>query len=647
MSLKFLDYGKPNPFRGTIGKPRKLAWPVNAYRITLPKAPEDSDGLNPFERVILKIIDACGIREPEALARETCIPIDFVQCILLRLQDKAFIDEYNEIIVPKYDGWKKREEEESGFVTALLFHELATGKILPFLHQLDDNNLLKTKEEERFKKILENDEYKDTPPTPRDAIIALRAMKKRSKAFGDATYLKLEQITIANEPEFYHLDCPIAIQKSDGEFRIANPFGNGFSLLLENAFNHLLEQNKNLSDWIMDWRENLSNHKQDQQIAIEKEPYDNDANWRHYPNLISNLRLDRNKRYRSIEQIHAILEWALFYTCAQRSFDTVVNQLKITHQSGHSNLLKEAGRKIGLNLPQHEFLPIKMGRLDDFLSGKAHMETVLYIALLMAGNDASHPLRRIASQHQDFVMQLIDIRKKRNDPAHGKGKLRKNETELPEEAFMREIVTVLLPDIWFSNTPGTEIDRDAVADSLFEARTNIQNEFTFGLFNRLGINLQDRLIYAERFWLFYQDGDDALAFIRDLYAALQATFTNFQDGLPPEISESEFVQKATEKAASAGLGELPECLRTVKLDAIRKTLQGDSQTLGACVLAFLLVTDDDVLCSIAGIQPSFISDVAEIIIRRGHGNDPLPLPKKDIGKLRKSTYSTIKTLLES
>ena len=28
--LKLLDYGKPNPFSGIIGRPRNLAWPVHA-----------------------------------------------------------------------------------------------------------------------------------------------------------------------------------------------------------------------------------------------------------------------------------------------------------------------------------------------------------------------------------------------------------------------------------------------------------------------------------------------------------------------------------------------------------------------------------------------------------------------------------------
>ena len=44
--LKLLDYGKPNPFSGIIGKPRKLAWPVHAYRLTLPNVSNDGNDLN-------------------------------------------------------------------------------------------------------------------------------------------------------------------------------------------------------------------------------------------------------------------------------------------------------------------------------------------------------------------------------------------------------------------------------------------------------------------------------------------------------------------------------------------------------------------------------------------------------------------------
>ena len=98
MPMKILDYGRPNPFGDTIGGRRNLAWPVNAYRVTLPKASDDGDDLNPFERVILKLLDAVGAMDAHALADETRIPLDFLKGILLRLRDKELIDEHNAII---------------------------------------------------------------------------------------------------------------------------------------------------------------------------------------------------------------------------------------------------------------------------------------------------------------------------------------------------------------------------------------------------------------------------------------------------------------------------------------------------------------------------------------------------------------------
>jgi hypothetical protein len=650
MPLKLLDYGRPNPFGEIIGKPRNLAWPVNAYRVTLPEVSEDGDGLNPFERVLLKMIDAGCAREAEALARETGIPFDLVQCVLLRLRDKALIDEHNEIIKQMRDNWKNNEDASPIFVTALLFRELVTGKIMPFLHRLDNHNPMKRKEgeEKRFRKVRYNDCHRDRLPTPRDVIFALRATKKRSIASGDDSRLPVvQQITIAHDPERYDLDCPIAIQKSDGEFRIADPFCNGFSLVFENAFSRLLEQDNKLSDWLMNWKQSLSNPRPDTQDMALTESYDTDANQGRFPNLISNLRLRRNTQHRSIEQIHAALEWALFYVCAQRPYDTAVNQLRLTNQSEHPDLLKSAAERVGLNLPQYGFRPVLGGKLDDFLSGKAEMGTVLSIALMMTEKDSSHPLHRIAAQHQDLINRLFDIKGKRDAQAHGKGKAQKAEIELPEEAVMREIVTALLPAIRFLETSIAVVDKEGVADTLLDARSSIQCEFGFKLFNRLGSDLQDRLTHVECFWLSCKDDDNALAFVCDNSAALQAMFRmKLASALPPDIGESEVKRAAQEKAIDAGLGALPKSLRTVKLDAIKRTMQGDDQSLGACVIAFLLVSTSDTLLSIADAQPTFMADVAEIVTLRGHGNETLPLAKKAIGKLRKQAFSTIKTLLE-
>lgn len=647
--LKLLDYGKPNPFSGIIGKPRKLAWPVNVYRVTLPKVSNDGDNLNAFERVILKLLNAVGVLDADKLANETRIPLDLVKGVLLRLQDKGFIDEYNAIIRQDDEGINE-EDNAPVFVTALLFRELVTGKILPFLHQLDDANPLQKKEgeEKDFRTIRWDSTHKRNTPTQRDVINALRAMKKRAAVFGmEYKMPPVQQITIIAEPELYHLDCPIVIQKSDSEFRIADPFGNGFSLILEKSFEQLLEREGNLAGWLLEWKQLLSTPRFDKQDAKPKEPLETDANLQRYPNLIANLRPSGKAQFRTITKIHASIEWALFYACCVRPYKEVIVKLKFTEQSQHYVLLEQAAQTIGLEPPPQGFRPIQEGKLREFEDGGAYLGTVLAISMLQAQGDASHPLCRIASARPDLINRLLEITAKRNEKSHGKGGADAPQGELYDDSFMREVIHMLLPDIKFADTLVVTPNLDARADALLDARASIQSEFGFKQFNRLGFDLQDRLIHMELFWQSCGDGDDALGFAVDVCAAAQAQFHLALAGqVPPDINDGELVATAREKAKSNGLDDLPDCLLTVPARKIREALQGRGPTLGACVMAFLLVSDDGALHAVAASQPSFITDLANLIIRRGHGNEPLPLPKAEIAKLRKAALSTIKTIME-
>ena len=656
MSLKFLDYSEPVPFSGIIGKARNLAWPVHAYRVTLPRATDGGDGLNPFERVVLKLLDAIGAMDASTLADETRIPLDLVNSILLRLRDKGLIDEHNRIIEQEDDDSVGGEENAPVFVTAILFRELVTGKILPFLHWLDETNPLRTKDEVRqFLTIPLDDAHKVNPPAPRDVISVLRAVNKRSTVSGGGVSMpSVQQITIIRQPESYCLDCPIAIQKSDGDFRIADPFGNGFSLILEGAFEKLLDQGGELAEWLQRWKLLLSNPSPtkpgdtDQRL---REPFESEVNLQRYPKLVASLRPSQEKQFRSIAKIYASIEWALFYVCCRSPLENAISKLKFTGQSQHPKLLESAALSIGLEAQEHNFRPIREGKILDFHNGKAELETVLAINILQAQVDESHPLRRIAFSHPNIISRLLGIKKMRDEKSHGKGNAGQTETELSEDPLMREIVHYLLPDIIFAKQASVvRADMDARADDLLDARTSIQNEFSFKVFNRLGTNLQNRLIHAERFWHSCKDdSNDARSFADDLYAAVQSTFEKRLDGkLPPYLSDSEFVSAAGKKASAAGLSEaLPNCLSKVKTLAIRQTLQGSGQTLGACTMAFLLMSEGDTLHSIAAMQPSFVDDIANVITTRGHGNEVLPLPKADVKILRKASYTTIKTLMEA
>lgn len=649
--LKLLDYGTPNPFGETIGKQRYLAWPVNAFRVTLPRSSDDGDDLNPFERVILKLLDALGVMDALALADESRIPLDLVKSILLRLQDKELIDEFNAIIEQERDTKRSEDEKAKTYITALLFRELVTGKYLPFVHWLNEANPLQKKEgeDDRFRIRYWNDTHQKTPATQRDVIRVLRATRRRSAAYGkDEAIPAVQLITIVHQAELHYLDCPIAIQKSDGEFRIADPFGNGFSLILERAFEELLEQDEKVADWLKKWKFSLSNPRIQHHDEKPKEQFESKANWQRYPKLIASLRLPQSTFFHSIAQIYASIEWALFYSCYRRPFETVIATLKYSAQAEHSALLSDAAKIIGLTPPKYGFRPIREGKLIDFKNGMAELETLLSIAILQAQGDESSPFRRIASSCPELISRLLSLKKRRDEKGHGKGSADAPDKELSDAAFMREIIHSLLPEIVFSGMPIVEQDRDSRADSFLDARASIQSEFGFKTFNRLGANLQERLIHAERFFLSCKDGDDALAFVRDLYAALQSALEiSLASRLPPDADDTLLITLAGMKATSAGLcSELPESLRTVKASAVRQTLQGAGQSLGACVLALLLMFDDDTLRSISDSQPSFIEDVTNVITRRGHGNEPLPLPRADTAKLRKATYKSINTLTE-
>ena len=649
--LKLLDYGENNPFSDTIGKPRKLAWPVNVYRVTLPRDSGDRDGLNAFEQVILKLLDASGAMDARELEIETCIPIELVKGILLRLQDKEHIDEYNFVLKREDEERANEKDNPPVFATALLFRELVTGKILPFLHWLSEGNPLLKKEgkEKDYRTVCLNDVHRNNTPTERDVIQALRAMKKRMEAFGiEYQSPAIKQIKMNAEPERYHLDSPIAIKKGDSEFRIADPFGIGFSLILESAFEELLERDDNSAEWFLAWKNQLRTPYMDDQGAKLKEPFETVANLQRYPNLIARLRPSARAQFRNLADIYTSIEWALFYSCSIRSFKNPVAKLRYSELRQHPVLLEQATESIGFEKSSKVFRPIRTGKLLDFEAGKAELETVLAISILQAQGDALHPLRQIGSAHPDLITRLLEIHDKRGAKNHGMGRVDAPQSELADDQFMREIVHTLIPEITFADTPVATQNLDARADALLDARASIQNEFGFKQFNRLGVDLQDRLIHVERYWQGCNDGDDALSFVVDIYAATQARFHQALAGLlPPDINDGELVATAREKSLRFGFGDLPDSLRTVRPGMIREALQGRARTLGACVMAFLLMSDDESLRAVAASQPSFIAGLGNIITLRGHGNEPRPLPKADIEKLRRATYKCIKTLTEA
>lgn len=649
MFTRTLDYGSNNPFTGVLGRPRNLAWPVHAYRITIPATyGTGRERLNPFERVILNVIDAVGGLDETALAKETCIPVDLVRNVTLRLRDKGLINDDNLIIDRQRRRWGPDSRDDS-YTSALAFRELVGGRLLPFVHVLDDSNPIETKVIQHIRTLAPDREARRLgPPSTRDVIDVIANMRKRSREHAQVARIPtIEQVRVEREPEEYLLDCSIAVQSHDAEFRIADPFGTGFSRVLEHVFTNRLESDERLRDWMDKWYQNLQapQHPDDLWPAPGS-AFATDANRSRYPHLVRALTPARGSQQRTVEDIYASLEWALFYACETHGPDVAIERLRQEVGPSYSEWLSGIAISVGFDRPESSFRPVPNGKLRDYTDQKPEMETVLAIALLQAEVDPEHPMRAVASVHPEFIVRLRALASDRGARAHGMHVTLTTERQLASDPFMRETISTLLPAVQF----GTEVtapNEPSQADLRLDARNMVRSKLGYRGFNRLGPSGKASLIEAEQFWLVSKDGDDARSFISNLYSALQGVLRALLTGAAPGgLAESQYLTQANANAVQAGLGHLPAGLASVNPMRIREALRGNDLSVGASAIALLLTAGESPLRELADSQLDFLEVIADIQVKRGHGNLPLPLAKVDAGKIRSRAITTLVALLE-
>lgn len=656
MQAKLLDYGRVNPFGQIVGRPKNLAWPVRAYRVTLPQMKNDSSCLNPFEILILKFLTVDPHISVLQLKEETCLPEDLLHGIICRLQDRGFLDQYCAVVEEKKKEWQNALEETSdNYVTAIVFQDVYSNKLLPFLHYINDRPLKKITDEDVLKshKRLSFDFNKEySAPTPLEVIVAIREMKTLELHRNQVTASpRLQQIRVLPNPEIYYLTCPIAIQQSDGDFRIADPFDRGYSSLLEKVFSEILEKDSFLYDWFNNWQKSL--HDESYINNNERRyPFDTPALRSKFPALIQNLIPARGMKYRSIRKIYASLEWALFYFCKQFSYESTLGILELTSQIEMPNKLAKISRELGFNKYVPGFCYVKPGKILDFRNGQAEMPMGIALILMLSKESSVRlALLKIAKKYPDFFDRIHEIKSRRDRIEHGNVK-NFSDTALTNDVFMTDIVSILHPEIIFDNTNDDrqESYRVQFFDQNFAGRIYVQEYYGIAVFNKMGENLQQRLISAESFWHDLgqsQHCEDAMPFVCNLYAATQIAFKkHLYRNLPPDILDSEILTTAENKAKNVGFLKIPDCIRGTRISMVRQTIQSQDQTLGAAVLAFLIIADEETLTMIYNRQPDFLDAINEIIMARGHGNQILPLEVGGVEKLRKKVYTTVKTLLE-
>lgn len=648
MSLvRLLDFGAKFEGDLRLGRPRRLAWPVTVHRVQIPEEHGTSrQGLNPFERVLLELLAIEGPKSSEHLSKETCIPEDFVATVLLRLQDKQLIDDHNTVLK---DG--KAFSGKRKYKSAMIFQEEVGGKLLPFV--LYDRKP-ETKQEKTGINLKEIRSANRMLPKvgPDEVLKAIKEQARHSRAFGERGNLpRAEYITVSPSAERYYLECPIGLRESDGEFRIANPFGQGFSVVLEEVFLNQLQEDTKLEEWLISWRESVGQTSSGAAVSKEKkEPYESRRCTSRYPKLITCLKPMRSG-IRSIEGIYSSIEWALYYSNEQFSSRSAIQFLRITPQIERRHVIERAANELGLEVPSSGFPCIRETDLENYQAGVPQMPTALAISLLIARSEEKRPLRKFAQEQSDVAVRLFEIKYERDAQTHGKGRMSHQLPHSKEEAFMKGFISSLLPDLRFSE--GIEMDQskiDISSDERFVARSELLAYFGYTNFNRLiCVEAQDRLVTAEQFWISFDEGENATPFLLDLYGALQAELAHRMGALITfPHTDQELRDAIDQKASNIGVYPLSNALANVAPHYIKRALQGSGQTtLGALAVSFLFSASTEELERIKRRDASFFDDVGEIISARGHGNEARVLTKEEVCDYRRMAYKALSALVDN
>lgn len=643
MSVRTLDLSVVNPFKRPVGTPRDLAWPVSVFRVTLPRIGDKKVGdLNAFESVILGLLQVSGPIEENLLAAKTCLPIDMIRMVLARLQDLGFVDRDRKVQRSSQSVGSDSFTTVSSTV-AIVFRERVSGQLLPYLHLIRDGDVLRTKLVERSM-ILHSGIVKHEAPTSRDILRIVKiARRRKSQFFHDVQIPTLQQIRISPESEEFYLHCPIAFQAHDGEYRIADPFGLGFSKILEDAFDKQVTHDESLQSWLLKWRQTVVlGRNRETSRARNKSGFVESK--RLFPELIKQLQGDSKGR-RDLRQLYAAIEWALFYCCEMDGLNSAIARLRMRDLTSRSAWLTGIASSIALQVPEGGVREFPDGRLLDLETHNVSMDPILAVALVQAETNSEHPLHRVAIKHPDFLQRLRVLGRSRGDDVHGKSEPHFPTDVLASDSFMQSVVSTLIPSIRFVDSP----DSDAYiahADEMIQARTNLQADLGYRAMSRLGRSTETSLLNAERDLLSMSNGDDAQGLISNLCSAIQSALRGLMLGQVKSTASSGFLEKADSNSIRASLGSLPKSLKSVNVQRIRSAIEGRDSTLGSLIIAFLVSSEIELLGELATLCPDFLGVVSRLLDLRGHGNVTIEANLEVIKPLRKEAVMVVRALLE-
>jgi hypothetical protein len=640
--LEIDNYQKPPD---SLGESLDIGVPVNVYRVTMPIV-ADNDTSNPFEDVVLELIKINGRMEPDKISEDTFIPKDFVKSILLKLRDNGLIDQDN--IATQNAEANNSPMQNPNIETYLIFQELIGGNFLPTVFQ----------EKSRKTKNVPLANLPRTPkqfnsPTPRQVISTIKSANRRAKLFAnnDSKFKvpAVNELNINSKPEKYTLHCEL-IMGAQGDFRISDPFGFGYSIILENEFAKLIERDPEIQNLVNNQRNKYIREKNDKRPILKKTQnnFGNYENVKLYPQLISSLNPSGQRQNRNISEIYSSIEWALFYFLIYNTeYRRAIDILSTNKTDDHNDLLLQAADKIGFKVNSSTwFKSVAKGKIYDFNNGKAEFDTVIALSLLAVERESTSRLQMFAQKFPNALEDLYRIRSERGNAAHSISNVTSGDESLYSVEFMKDFINSLLPNIIFGSSdvlPKNELD----FDSQILAKNMVISDLGYTVYNKIDLDLKNSLTKLAKFRLSQNENEYNQDFINLVYATIQQLFVLMISQNSTSNIIGNYISKAEKRLNSNDFEQITDVLSTTKESAVANALNGHRSTLGGSFLSFILVADDDMLDLLQNIFSTLVSDIECLISLRGHGNGQKNLSIKELEKYYNFTSRLVKFYAES
>ena len=674
------SYSEQFPCFRTIYE-KDLFIPMDCYALSIPVSTsiDMNQDTDIFLDTVLKLFQLNGEYTVNKIKDIMCIDGEFVRFIILRLQEKGFLNHQNQI-TDEGRRYLSRSFTLSGgdaFISAYAFSRKDSENLLSYIHTqklqfekatVKNNSLILSlgtsgkpiNIEGRFfpERTDKHPQKRPSASNIRKLISHYNQMCEQSSVYKPIQCQNDYMIDISQDQSII-LHCKAVIQEGNSDVLLVS---DGFSINCDELAKEIFEKYPDLE------KELLSNavHIVQGGMASLAETENTSKNT---PYIEVTRRLSKcfrsdsidatvdsfdeiiRRNNRRLRELYEAIEWTLLYNARQYPLSMNMLEFFKSHSSSENySTMESLSEQIGLSteLPKNLLAHLNRAGIErSLVKGIPDIGTLLPLVIVSACEDKSHPLHRAVSEMPDFIIYLERLQFYARQARHEAGADVINDNNLDElEEFVQHLVKILLPDIQVdNNTSKQQVQLYSSASQLrINARFSLSNVLGWEVYQRLDQSLQAELILISP-----DKKIDELPptgeFVFSLSRILEFCFRDYIRNNPLRFSTSD-KREILNRIENDWNTKIPNGITQVDQRYLEAALNGRNATLNAYYIAFLYqcVESKKIEAKILLDQDS--SHLIETISRlRGHTAEAaLSYRIDELFPFRDATFRVVKTL---